>query len=136
MTISQGDRPAVLLLHGLCANPLELAPVAKALREVGYVVEVPELPGYGVSARAGGECNARDECNAWDDRNACSQHADRCDSRHAESCRASAIAARCIAGMPYAVAGGLAVHCCLRPVPPDDGYRSGDRIVSWLHRPR
>lgn len=54
MTISQGSRPAVLLLHGLCANPLELAPVAKSLREVGYVVEVPELPGYGVSARAGG----------------------------------------------------------------------------------
>jgi len=45
-----GDSPAVLLLHGLCANPLELAPVARSLREVGYVVEVPALAGYGVSA--------------------------------------------------------------------------------------
>ncbi len=47
------QRPAVLLLHGLCANPLELAPVAKSLREVGYVVEVPAIDGYGVSASTG-----------------------------------------------------------------------------------
>lgn len=44
---------AVLLLHGLCANPLELAPVAKSLREAGYVVEVPAVSGYGVSASTG-----------------------------------------------------------------------------------
>lgn len=65
MTISQGNRPAVLLLHGLCANPLELAPVAKSLREVGYVVEVPELPGYGVSARAGGEAGPVQSFEQW-----------------------------------------------------------------------
>jgi len=47
------NRPAVLLLHGLCANPLELAPVAKSLREVGYVVETPAMAGYGVSANTG-----------------------------------------------------------------------------------
>ena len=46
-------RPAVLLFHGLCANPLELAPVAKSLREVGYVVEVPAMDGYGVSSATG-----------------------------------------------------------------------------------
>jgi len=46
-------RPAVLLFHGLCANPLELAPVAKSLREVGYVVEVPAMSGYGVSSATG-----------------------------------------------------------------------------------
>jgi len=46
-------RPAVLLFHGLCANPLELAPVAKSLREVGYVVEVPAIAGYGVSSVTG-----------------------------------------------------------------------------------
>ena len=46
-------RPAVLLFHGLCANPLELAPVAKSLREVGYVVEVPAIDGYGVSSSTG-----------------------------------------------------------------------------------
>lgn len=46
-------RPAVLLFHGLCANPLELAPVAKTLREVGYVVETPAMAGYGVSSTTG-----------------------------------------------------------------------------------
>lgn len=46
-------RPAVLLFHGLCANPLELAPVAKSLREIGYVVETPAMDGYGVSNATG-----------------------------------------------------------------------------------
>jgi carboxylesterase len=41
-------RPAVLLLHGLCANPLELMPLARPLRQAGYTVDVPALPGYGV----------------------------------------------------------------------------------------
>ena len=50
MTLLDSPPPAVLLLHGLCANPLELAPVAKSLREAGYVVEVPAMSGYGVSA--------------------------------------------------------------------------------------
>ncbi|SEL84258.1 carboxylesterase [Roseateles sp. YR242] len=44
------QRPAVLLLHGLCANPLELMPLARTLRAAGYVVEAPALPGYGVPA--------------------------------------------------------------------------------------
>lgn len=47
------SRPAVLLFHGLCANPMELAPVAKSLREVGYVVETPAMAGYGVSSATG-----------------------------------------------------------------------------------
>lgn len=41
-------RPAVLLLHGLCANPLELMPLARTLRSAGYAVEAPALAGYGV----------------------------------------------------------------------------------------
>lgn len=41
-------RPAVLLLHGLCANPLEMMPLARALRDAGYAVEAPALDGYGV----------------------------------------------------------------------------------------
>lgn len=53
MTRADSSRPAVLLLHGLCANPLELAPVARSLREAGYAVEVPAIAGYGVSARTG-----------------------------------------------------------------------------------
>ncbi|MET0518029.1 MAG: alpha/beta fold hydrolase [Burkholderiaceae bacterium] len=43
-------RPAVLLLHGLCANPLEMMPLARHLRRAGYHVEAPALPGYGVAA--------------------------------------------------------------------------------------
>ncbi len=53
MEESIAHRPAVLLFHGLCANPLELAPVAKSLRDVGYVVETPAMDGYGVSSATG-----------------------------------------------------------------------------------
>ncbi|MCE4557439.1 alpha/beta hydrolase [Roseateles cellulosilyticus] len=53
MTSLDARRPAVLLFHGLCANPLELAPVAKSLREAGYVVETPAMAGYGVSSKTG-----------------------------------------------------------------------------------
>jgi len=45
-------RPAVLLLHGLCANPMELMPLARPLREAGYGVKIPALPGYGVPLEA------------------------------------------------------------------------------------
>ncbi|WP_431287815.1 hypothetical protein [Roseateles chitinivorans] len=45
-------RPAVLLLHGLCANPLEMMPLARSLRDAGYVVEAPALDGYGVVPRS------------------------------------------------------------------------------------
>lgn len=45
-------RPAVLLLHGLCANPLELTPLGRVLRSAGYAAEIPALPGYGVHAAA------------------------------------------------------------------------------------
>lgn len=50
----QDPRPAVLLLHGLCANPLEMMPLARALRDAGYVVEAPALDGYGVVPPAAG----------------------------------------------------------------------------------
>ncbi|UXH79230.1 alpha/beta hydrolase [Roseateles amylovorans] len=51
---ARDPRPAVLLLHGLCANPLELMPLARTLREAGYLVEAPALPGYGVAVERGG----------------------------------------------------------------------------------
>ncbi len=51
---ARDPRPAVLLLHGLCANPLEMMPLARTLREAGYVVEAPALPGYGVAVERGG----------------------------------------------------------------------------------
>ncbi|KPF70011.1 hypothetical protein IP84_03910 [beta proteobacterium AAP99] len=43
---------AVLLLHGLCGNPLEMQPLAHRLHQAGYTVSVPLISGYGVSARA------------------------------------------------------------------------------------
>lgn len=48
MQQAQDPRPAVLLLHGLCANPLELMPLGRQLRQTGYHVSTPALPGYGV----------------------------------------------------------------------------------------
>lgn len=44
-----GGDHGVLLAHGLCANPLELLPLAKRLNQAGYSVRVPFLPGYGVT---------------------------------------------------------------------------------------
>lgn len=52
-------RPAVLLLHGLCANPLEMMPLARHLRRGGYKVEAPALPGYGVAADAAAPAQSR-----------------------------------------------------------------------------
>jgi carboxylesterase len=77
-----GDRPAVLLLHGLCANPLELAPVAKSLREVGYVVEVPAMSSYGVSAEGAnrGRHRAVPPFEAWLDE--ATAHFDRLHAQH------------------------------------------------------
>ncbi len=43
---------AVLLLHGLCGNPLELQPLAHRLHQHGYTVSAPLIEGYGVSARS------------------------------------------------------------------------------------
>lgn len=42
----------MLLLHGLCANPLELQPVGRALYQSGCTVHSPLLHGMGVDALA------------------------------------------------------------------------------------
>lgn len=52
LSAAPAARPAVLLLHGLCANPMELMPLARPLREAGYEVKIPALPGYGVPLEA------------------------------------------------------------------------------------
>ena len=44
---------AVLLIHGLCGTPHEMAPLAARLRAVGYVVQAPHGPGYGIGAGTG-----------------------------------------------------------------------------------
>lgn len=74
-------RPAVLLLHGLCANPLELMPLGRVLSQAGYAVEIPALPGYGVSASDGRQL-AVPPCEQWLAL-ACS-HYDALASRHAQ----------------------------------------------------
>jgi carboxylesterase len=44
-------RPPVLLLHGLTGAPADLQVITRRLRQGGYEVSVPMLPGHGVSER-------------------------------------------------------------------------------------
>ena len=37
---------AVLLLHGLWSSPTELQPIARALHQAGFTVDMPIIPGY------------------------------------------------------------------------------------------
>jgi carboxylesterase len=48
----QGDRGAVLLLHGLTGSPYSVKPLAEALGAAGYDVSVPLLMGHGTSPEA------------------------------------------------------------------------------------
>ena len=43
-------RPAVILLHGLCSSSLEVLMFARTLRDHGYHVVTPRIPGYTVAA--------------------------------------------------------------------------------------
>lgn len=58
---------AVLLLHGLCANPLELQPVARALYRAGYTVHSPLIRGMGLDAQDLRQGWKATECEAWVD---------------------------------------------------------------------
>ena len=42
-----GDRRGVLVLHGFTGNPGSVRPVADALVDAGFSVELPRLPGHG-----------------------------------------------------------------------------------------
>lgn len=42
----------VLLLHGLCANPLEMQPLARVFEKDGHAVLNPLIPGLGLDAEA------------------------------------------------------------------------------------
>ena len=46
----QGGPHAVLALHGLLGNPLEMQFVGKKLQKAGYTVTIPLIPGYGYSS--------------------------------------------------------------------------------------
>lgn len=58
---------AVLLLHGLCANPLEMQPVARTLYQAGCTVHSPLLPGMGVDALALRDGWQPTPCEDWID---------------------------------------------------------------------
>jgi carboxylesterase len=45
-----GGRHAVLALHGLLGNPLEMQYLGKQLQRAGYTVVIPLIPGYGYSS--------------------------------------------------------------------------------------
>ena len=46
----RGGPHAVLALHGLLGNPLEMQFVGKKLQRAGYTVTIPLIPGYGYSS--------------------------------------------------------------------------------------
>jgi len=48
-----GGSHAVLALHGLLGNPLEMQFVGKKLQKAGYTVVIPLIPGYGYSSGQG-----------------------------------------------------------------------------------
>ena len=49
-SLASPHRQAVLLLHGLCSSSLEVRLFGRALREHGYRVYTPRVPGYSVEA--------------------------------------------------------------------------------------
>lgn len=44
---AQGGDTGVLVLHGFTGNPSSMRPLAEAMAERGYTVELPRLPGHG-----------------------------------------------------------------------------------------
>lgn len=43
--------PAALLLHGLSGSPVEMHHLARCLRQSGFAVHIPAIPGYGFGTR-------------------------------------------------------------------------------------
>ncbi|MEO8296937.1 MAG: alpha/beta fold hydrolase [Burkholderiales bacterium] len=61
------NRQAVLLLHGLCANPLEMQPLARMLHQAGYSVHSPLIEGMGVDSLALRQGWRPGVCEQWVD---------------------------------------------------------------------
>ena len=59
-----GGSHAVLALHGLLGNPLEMQFVGKKLQRAGYSVVIPLIEGYGYSSGQGQSYNTTD-CKRW-----------------------------------------------------------------------
>jgi carboxylesterase len=50
--IRSQEQDAVLLIHGLSGNPLEMQYLARRLRSAGFATSVPQLAGYGYCGRS------------------------------------------------------------------------------------
>lgn len=59
-----GGEHAVLMLHGLLGNPLEMQYIGKRLQKAGYTVIIPLIPGYGYATGAGQSYRTADH-HAW-----------------------------------------------------------------------
>lgn len=59
-----GGSHAVLALHGLLGNPLEMQFVGKKLQRAGYTVVIPLIEGYGYSSGQDKSFNTTD-CERW-----------------------------------------------------------------------
>jgi len=46
---ASGGRDGVLVLHGFTGNPQSMRPLAEAIANAGYTVELPRLPGHGTT---------------------------------------------------------------------------------------
>ena len=60
----QGGEHAVLALHGLLGNPLEMQYIGKRLQKAGYTVVIPLIPSYGYATGAGQSYRTADY-HAW-----------------------------------------------------------------------
>ena len=49
---AQPQSPAALLLHGLSGSPAEMRHLSKRLRQAGFTVHVPAIPGYAFGTRS------------------------------------------------------------------------------------
>lgn len=68
--ILPGGPHAVLALHGLLGNPLEMQYLGRRLQDAGYTVHIPLIPGYGYAAGAGagaaaGAAYRTANCQQW-----------------------------------------------------------------------
>jgi carboxylesterase len=58
---------AVLLLHGLCSSPLEVRLFARTLRNHGFLVVTPAIPGYGAREADPGQPPIEPDFRSWID---------------------------------------------------------------------
>ncbi len=56
---------AILVLHGLCSSRLEVRLFARTLREAGFAVAIPELPGYSAAEADPSDAPASPDYRRW-----------------------------------------------------------------------